>query len=83
MIRKFTLYWRYGRREVVDGKGILTAVIQAGYFDLKELEFYVAGEDCNYRWNEQTREWVISMPARPLGSATPSLPPHSSASHYS
>lgn len=80
MIRKFTLYWLDGRREVVEGSGFSKAT--AGR-DLGNLAFYMAGDDRFYRWNEQARKWVVSMAARPLGSATPSLPPHSSASHYS
>ena len=74
-MKKFTLYWRDGKRQVVTGETIVQAMTRAGYGGgaVGALDFYANGDDHNYQWRPATREWVVT--AEP--------PKHSSASHYS
>ena len=56
---KFTLYWRTGEREVVQGRTIAEAMTLAGYSQgaLGALDFYGNGDNHDYAWKEGTREW--------------------------
>jgi hypothetical protein len=56
---KFTLYWRDGKREVVQGRTISEAFMLAGYGGgaMRALDFYANGEDHRYWWDEKGREW--------------------------
>lgn len=59
---KFTLYWRTGKREVVQGRTIAEAMTLAGYGGgaVRALDFYANGDDTEYRWVELSREWVAT-----------------------
>lgn len=56
---KFTLYWRTGDREVVQGRTIAEAMTMAGYSGgvLRALDFHASGETNEYAWDAKTREW--------------------------
>lgn len=57
---KFTLYWRDGKREIVEGDDAADAMTNAGYGAgaLRALDFYASG-DCNeWSWVEKSREWT-------------------------
>ena len=57
---KFTLYWRTGKREVVQGRTIAEAMTLAGYGGgaARALDFYASGDNMEYKWVESNREWV-------------------------
>jgi hypothetical protein len=57
---KFTLYWRGGDKEVVTGKTIADAMNNRGYGHgaLAALDFYMPGEDDDYTWSKETRQWI-------------------------
>lgn len=56
---KFTLYWRTGHREVVQGRNAAEAMTLAGYGGgaIRALDFWARGEDHNYTYDPATREW--------------------------
>ena len=60
----FTLYWRDGRRDVVQGSGNTPAdaMNRAGYSSgaVRALDFWAHGDDRGYVWNPQTREWDLA-----------------------
>lgn len=58
-MKKFRLYWRDGKTEVVEGRDIADAVTKAGYGAgaMGALDFYDKGEELNYKWNSELREW--------------------------
>lgn len=58
-MKKYTLFWRTGNREVVTGNDPADAMNKAGYGggSIRALDFYSSG-DCNdYVWNKETRYW--------------------------
>lgn len=56
---KFTLYWRDGKRNIVQGRTIAEAMTLAGYGGgaLGALDFHAKGENGDYAWNATSREW--------------------------
>lgn len=56
---KFTLYWRTGQREIVQGRTIAEAMTLAGYGGgaVRALDFHAKGENTEYSWNSSSREW--------------------------
>jgi hypothetical protein len=63
--QQFTLFWRTGEREVVQGRTIAKAMTLAGYGSgaLPALDFYASGNDNRYKWNATIREWdVVEKP---------------------
>lgn len=60
--KAFTLYWRTGRREVVHGRDVAEAMTLAGYSygAWRALDFHASGEDNNWKYVPETREWVAS-----------------------
>jgi hypothetical protein len=56
---KFTLYWKTGDREVVQGRDISEAMTLAGYGGgaVRALDFHASGDNKDYEWNGSTREW--------------------------
>jgi hypothetical protein len=59
---KFRLYWRDGKTEVITGSDIANAFNKAGYGSgaLRALDFYDNGEEQNYEWNTEKRDWIRS-----------------------
>lgn len=57
---KFTLYWRTGKREVVQGRTAEEAMNLAGYGGgaLRALDFWANGDDSEWAWVPDTREWT-------------------------
>ena len=57
---KFTLYWRDGKREVVQGRTIAEAMTLSGYGGgaVRALDFYASGDDHNYTWVPDERDWT-------------------------
>ncbi len=60
--KKFTLYWKTGDREVVEGRDIAEAMTLAGYGGgaAGALEVWTHGDNHNYIWNAAAREWEPS-----------------------
>jgi hypothetical protein len=59
---KFTLYWRGGKHEVIQGRTIAEAMTLAGYGGgaVRALDFYASGDNTEYKWIESSREWVTT-----------------------
>lgn len=57
--RAFTFYWRTGKREVFQGRDPADALNRAGYGGgaIRALDFYTEGNNTDYEWVEETREW--------------------------
>ena len=58
---KYTLYWRTGEKETVEGRNIAEAMTLAGYSSgaLRALAFYKKGTKGEWQWNINTREWDL------------------------
>lgn len=56
---KFTLFWRTGDREVVQGRTIAEAMSLAGYGGgaVRALDFYARGDSNEHVWDAGAREW--------------------------
>jgi hypothetical protein len=57
--QKFTLYWRTGDREVIEGRDTADAMRRAGYSQgaLAALDFWANGDDHKYERDAAAREW--------------------------
>lgn len=55
----YTLYWIYGRREVIEGVSVEDAFTRAGYGNgaIAGLDFYVNGVCRDYYYNRDDRQW--------------------------
>lgn len=58
-MKKFTLYWRDGKREVVEGSDCADAMTRAGYGGgaVGALDFHAKGDCGGYWWDAAKREW--------------------------
>ncbi|QIV65920.1 hypothetical protein Cp1R7AA1_051 [Mesorhizobium phage Cp1R7A-A1] len=63
-VKTFTLYWRTGQREIVKGSDPADAMNKAGYGAgaVRALDFYANGEDTDYAWDKETRDWKRTVP---------------------
>ena len=61
---KFTLYWKDGKRSVVEGSTIEDAFTTAGYGKsaVQVLDFFIPEDNHGYAWNSKTREWDRVVP---------------------
>lgn len=57
---KFTLFWLSGKREVIEGDGIASAMTKAGYGmgALRALDFFAEGDNKEYRYDKKTSNWT-------------------------
>jgi hypothetical protein len=57
--KTFTLFWKTGQRELVNGENPAEAMTLAGYSGgaVGALDFYSQGDCKNYVWNKETRYW--------------------------
>lgn len=64
----FTFYWRDGKREVFPGTGPADALNHAGYGGgaIAALDFYAEGDNHNWKWVAETREWVPTVAPEPV-----------------
>ena len=55
----FTLYWKNGKHEIVDGADVVDAMRNAGYSDsaIHNLSFFLRGRDRAFRWRKDTLTW--------------------------
>jgi hypothetical protein len=60
---KFTLYWKDGKKEVVDAYIFATAFTRAGcgIGASCDLAFYKQGKDNNFEWNPDKGIWVKKL----------------------
>ena len=58
--QKFTLFWRDGSRNVIEGSDIANAMNCSGFGagSLRALDFYASGDNQEYSWNGAARNWV-------------------------
>ena len=56
---QFTLYWRDGKRQVVRGRTVAEAMTLAGYGGgaVRALDFYANGDNHEYTWLPDKRDW--------------------------
>jgi hypothetical protein len=64
-MKKFTLYWFDGKREIVTGTDAANAMNNAGYGygALRALDFWAHGECTDYVWDKKTG-WSLTEEAR-------------------
>jgi hypothetical protein len=65
-MKKFTLYWLTGKREVITGNNLLDACMKEGYGNgaMRALDFHSEGENNDYSWNKTTRNWDMTEEAK-------------------
>jgi hypothetical protein len=58
-MNKWTVYWRTGQREVLDGNTQADALNGAGYGRgaVAAIDFIAAGDCHDYTWDATTRDW--------------------------
>ena len=56
----YTLYWKTGDREIVEGDTPGQAMTLAGYSRgaLRALDFYAEGDDHDYKFYSIKRDWI-------------------------
>lgn len=56
---KFSIFWRDGKRDVLQGKTVADALTQAGYGQgaLAALDFHAKGDCKEWEWSPTKREW--------------------------
>ena len=59
-MNKWTLYWLDGTREIIEGEHITDAFFNAGISNgaLAALDFYNHGDNHQYLWDSNKREWI-------------------------
>lgn len=60
----YTLFWRHGKTELVEGNDPADAMNKAGYGQgaVRALDFYSEGDKQKlYYWNSNLKEWKPSM----------------------
>jgi hypothetical protein len=73
-MNEFTLYWRTGERNVVKGPDVASAMTLSGYGGgaVRALDFWARGDDQDWEWNDEKREWLQRPnPATPTNSPPP------------
>ena len=63
---KYTFFWLDGKREVLEGNDQAHALNAAGYGNgaLRALDFWAAGDNQDYLWNPDTRNWDMTAEAQ-------------------
>ena len=62
----YTFFWLTGKREVLEGISIESALNNAGfvYGAVRALDFWSRNDNYDYDWNAKTREWDMTPEAR-------------------
>ena len=57
--KEFTIYWRYNEKSIVKGFSEQDAFTKAGFGAgaLNAVDFFMAGNNNEYKWNEKTKYW--------------------------
>lgn len=65
-MKKFTLFWLTGEKNVVEGTDVADAMNKAGYSNgaLRALDFYANGDNNDYVWNDEKHSWDLTEEAR-------------------
>lgn len=62
-LKKFTIYWIGGDRQVVEGTNFADACTRAGLGGaVRAMDFYAEGDDQNYTYDREKRSWVRTTP---------------------
>ena len=58
-MKKFTFFWLYGEREVLEGEDVADAARRAGYGAgaISVLDFYSDGDDDNFVYDMVRKHW--------------------------
>lgn len=60
----YTLFWLSGRAEVITGKTIANAIINAGYRSARALDFYEYGDArSKWDWDKTEHRWYPNRTA--------------------
>jgi hypothetical protein len=64
--KQFTLFWKTGERQIVNGRNVAEAMTLAGYSAgaLGALDFHAEGDCDRYAWDAGKHSWEIT-PAHP------------------
>jgi len=64
--KTFTLFWRTGDRNVVQGRNVAEAMTLAGFGagSLPALDFHAEGDCDHYAWDAAKHSWEVT-PAHP------------------
>lgn len=62
-MKTYTLYWRTGKREIVQGDDPAQAMTLRGYSNgaVAALDFYADGENHDYKWDHIKGRWVVDV----------------------
>jgi len=65
-MKTFTFYWLTGKKEVLEGNNEAHALNEAGYGQgaTRALDFWARGDNKDYIWNPETREWDMTPEAK-------------------
>ena len=77
-MNQFTLFWRDGKKEVIEGNAIDDAFTRRGYGAgaLRALDFYWEGSVLDrYLWDEKLSQWQINPDASKPEQVTTDVPP--------
>lgn len=72
-MKLYTLYWLDGKRETVSGLNPAQAMTLAGYGGgaVATLDFYANGDDHDYQWDVEKRDWVRVVPNGEVNADVP------------
>ncbi len=58
-IQLWTLYWKDGKKEIIQGSTLEEAFTKYGFGAgaKSALDFYVKGTDASYNWNNKDKSW--------------------------
>ncbi|WP_391857006.1 hypothetical protein, partial [Vibrio cidicii] len=66
----YTLYWLDGRRTLISGhRPFHEALMLAGYGGgaIRALDFYASGDNTEYTWDSESRDWINNSIATRFG----------------
>jgi len=63
-MEQFTFFWMDGRRTMCEGTDPADALTKVGYGAgaIRALDFYAHGDNKDYIWNPETRNWESIIP---------------------
>lgn len=65
-MQKFTFFWLTGDRDVLEGTNAADALNKAGFGNgaLGALDFHSIGENIDYLWDKEKRQWNLTEEAQ-------------------
>ena len=67
-MKRYSVFWKNGHQEILNGNDITDALIKAGYTleDLHLLSFYLPGVHTGFFWSECHKKWIYSFKRKPV-----------------